>query len=243
MKETMIITYQLKLQSRFLKSIGTYLPSDHAIRAVHKNITRGDISIQSKKFEETKTKKLQDKNIASIENLPSFVTKTLNKMNENGELHWHGTSIPNDEIWVKVGDDHGKDSFKIALSICNVSKPNSKHNTHLIAMAKVQDTTRNIQTVMEDLKSQIDVLNILKWCNKTMKVFVFGDYWFLCKLCDISGPSGLYPCLWCHVSREGMQLGEVHVTSRSLLILDSDYNRFLENGGELKKSKTVSQRH
>ncbi|GFO17879.1 amine oxidase [Plakobranchus ocellatus] len=27
-------------------------------------------------------------------------------MNENGDLHWHGTSISNDEIWVKVGDDH-----------------------------------------------------------------------------------------------------------------------------------------
>ena len=47
MKEIMNITcHQFKLQSMFLKSIGAALQNEHAVSAVHKNITKGELKIQ-----------------------------------------------------------------------------------------------------------------------------------------------------------------------------------------------------
>ena len=93
----------------------------------------------------------------------------------------------------------------MALHLCNLKRPNSKFNTHLIALANVPDTTNNIQRIMDDLKTQMDELGAMTWHDKVIKVFVFGDYWFLSKLFGISGPAGTHPCLWCHTTTVDMQ--------------------------------------
>ncbi|GFN82789.1 hypothetical protein PoB_000929500 [Plakobranchus ocellatus] len=72
-------------------------------------------------------------------------------------------------------------------------------------MAKVPDTTHNMQIMFEDLKPQIESLQSFTWRGKAMKVFIFGDYWFLCKLYGLSGPSGLHPCLGCETNKKDMQ--------------------------------------
>ncbi|GFR70919.1 amine oxidase [Elysia marginata] len=238
MKETMNITYhQFKLQSKFLKSIGTHLPNEHAVRALHKNLARDDVEIINKQFNSTKSEDKYSKEVAFIKNLPSFVSKILNKLKTNDQLTWHNT-IPEDEIWIKVGGDHGKGSFKMSLHICNVKKPNSKDNTHLIALAKVPHTTHNIKVIIDHLQAQIHELTLMKWKEKTMKLFVFGDYLFLSKLCGLSGPSGSYPCLWCHVSKHQMQ-DETNATSepRTLESLRSDSVNFERAGSDKRKAK------
>ncbi|GFO12849.1 nrag8 protein [Plakobranchus ocellatus] len=44
MKEAMNMTYQMRLQSKLLKIIGSDLPNEHAVRRLHKQITAGDIT-------------------------------------------------------------------------------------------------------------------------------------------------------------------------------------------------------
>ena len=132
MKETMNITYhQFKLLSMLLKSIGAALPNEYAVRAVHKNITKGEVEIKKKIFENSKGSAEHELDAAFIGDLPIFVYKMLDKHDENKSLTWHNGTIPENEIWVKLEDDHGKDSFKMAFH--NLKRPNSKFNTHLIA--------------------------------------------------------------------------------------------------------------
>ena len=70
----------------------------------------------------------------------------LDKHDENKSLTWHNGTIPENEICVKLGGDQDKDldSFKMALHICNLKRPNSKFNTHLIALANVPDTANTV---------------------------------------------------------------------------------------------------
>ncbi|GFO02792.1 amine oxidase [Plakobranchus ocellatus] len=191
MKEAMNMTYQMRLQSKFLKTIGSNLPNEHAVRRLHKQITAGDIAVKIKTFQNKKMKQEYDLEVAYIRDILQFVTKKLEEHDKGGELNWHDGKIPQNEVWIKIGGDHGKNSFKVALSIFNLSKPNAKQNTHLIVMAKVPDTMHNMQIMLDDLKPQIESLQSFTWRGKAMKVFIFGDYWFLCKLYGLSGPSSM----------------------------------------------------
>ncbi|GFO19314.1 amine oxidase [Plakobranchus ocellatus] len=55
----------------------------------------------------------------------------------------HNGSIPENEIWIKIGEGHGKNSLKFTLQIANTEKPNTCHNTVVIAIALVKDTLDN----------------------------------------------------------------------------------------------------
>ena len=104
MKETMNITYhQLRLQTRFLKTIRTHLPNKHAVRAVHKNISAGNIDIKLKAFENSKSGKVYEREVAYIKDLSAFVVKILEREEKNGTLDWHDNTIPEDEIWMEIG--------------------------------------------------------------------------------------------------------------------------------------------
>ena len=51
--------------------------------------------------------------VAYIRDIPSFGRYTLNRFDEKGMLTWHNGQILHDEIWIKVGADHGGNSLKI----------------------------------------------------------------------------------------------------------------------------------
>ena len=57
-------------------------------------------------------------------------------------------AIPEDEIWIKIGGDHGKNSLKLTMEIANTKKPNSQSNTVVIGLAHVKDTYENIKTFL-----------------------------------------------------------------------------------------------
>ena len=71
-----------------------------------------------------------------VSDLARFLTDTLDL------LTWHNINnvIPEDQIWLKVGGDHGGGSFKMSLQIANIESPNSKHNTFMICMANAKDS-------------------------------------------------------------------------------------------------------
>ena len=83
-------------------------------------------------------------------------------------LTWRDGSIPGDEIWVKIGGDHGKNSLKFTLQVANTAKPNTRHNTLVIAIAAVRDSHENMVRFLEgELGSDIKALQSHSWRNKT----------------------------------------------------------------------------
>ena len=58
------------------------------------------------------------------EDLPGFVSAMLDQYKEVNQLSWHDGANPQNEIFIKVGGDHGGDSFKFMLQGGNVKTPN-----------------------------------------------------------------------------------------------------------------------
>ena len=87
-------------------------------------------------------------------------------------MTWHNGYIPEHQIWVKVGGDHGKGSFKMTMQIANLAKPNSKQNTILIAIAKIKDTYNNAHTLVHHMKARIEALTHLEWEGKKIVFFL-----------------------------------------------------------------------
>ena len=52
--------------------------------------------------------------VTCIALLPTFVTDLMDIYSETGQLVWNG--IATNEMWVKVGADHGQGSLKMTLS-------------------------------------------------------------------------------------------------------------------------------
>ena len=63
--------------------------------------------------------------------------------------------MPKDEIWIKIGGDKGRGSFKLNIQLCNVAHPNSQKNTYLLSLFMSGDSTTNLHTVLDMYKDQI----------------------------------------------------------------------------------------
>ena len=64
--------------------------------------------------------------LARVTNICGFVTTLLDQHKKHDTLTWHDSYIPHDEIWIKFGGDHGKDSLKFTKQVANTHRPNSK---------------------------------------------------------------------------------------------------------------------
>lgn len=81
-------------------------------------------------------------------------------------LTWHndnGDGIPEDEIWIKVGGDHGGGSFKLALHVCNLKKPNAPCNTICCLVFEAMDRRDNLETVLEVITEQLKIMKSRTW--------------------------------------------------------------------------------
>ena len=79
-----------------------------------------------------------------VADLPKSLDRLLPTYDEQRE-----GSILTDEIWIKIGGDHGENSLKFTLQIANTAKPNPRHNTVLIAIAAVRAAHDNIVRFLE----------------------------------------------------------------------------------------------
>ena len=66
--------------------------------------------------EDDKTTEEKATVVGKIKDFTELVTQLLDEYDKGGKLTWHNT-IPEDEVWVKVGGDHGGGSFKLTLQI------------------------------------------------------------------------------------------------------------------------------
>ena len=69
----------------------------------------------------------------------------------------------NNEIHVKIGGDHGGNSFKACYQVCNTTNPNSKDNTVIFSIFEAKDTRGNIRTGLRHFTSQVDELQKTMW--------------------------------------------------------------------------------
>lgn len=70
-------------------------------------------------------------------------------------LTWHNGAIPEDELWVKLGGDKGRGSFKFNIQLCNTTAPNSMKNTALLSVFKAGDTTTNLHIALDMYKEHV----------------------------------------------------------------------------------------
>ena len=163
-----------------------------------------------------------------------FITEHHDKYADENRLVWH-EQIPKDEIWVKIGGDHGGGSFKMCVQIVNVEKPNAAQNTVVFCCFLAPDSHVNLSLALCRFEEQIKALSDLKWRDKKICVFQFGNYDALCKLVGLPGAAATYPCYYCLTHREKCKnpgdKAEVHTLSN----IQQDRADFVKEGANLKK--------
>ena len=152
-------------------------------------------------------------------NLVAHVLKRLDDLKLCEALVAH-KFIPENEIHVKIGGDHGGQSFKSSYQIANVLHPNKLENTVIFAIFTAKDSRANLRICLNRYKSHIEMLNKQTWSNKSFRVFLFGDYEYLCSMYGITGANGKHPCLFCTITSSDMQLpkGTAHLTINNELL-------------------------
>ena len=191
---------QHRAQKRFLKSIGVNLACEKKERQEQKEAMFGDVVTETVDLilvNEDKSEVEKPTAVGRIEDITKLVTQLLDQYNKEGKLTWHNDTIPQDEIWVKVGGDHGGGSFKLTLQIANIANPNSKHNTCLFLISNCKDIPENLRRLLGLFDEQFTTLQTTTWRHKKIRLFFYGDYDFLLKIYGISGAQSTHPCIFC----------------------------------------------
>ena len=167
--------------------------------------------------------------IVHIPELCSFVFNHLDALNAEGLFHTRDLTLPSDEVWIKLGGDHGGDIFKVTLQVLNTSSPNSKDNTIVIMALQGKDTVENVKKTFEKVENEIIKLQNASWNNKTIRLFLCGDYQFLCSVYGIQGATSSFPCLWCYIPKTDIQKESTakNVKSRTLSEMSGNLEAFL----------------
>ena len=111
-----------------------------------------------------------------------------------------------------------------------------------LQIAKAKDYYNNLVQILIRLQSQLWKLQQLRWQKKFLRLFLFGDYDFLCKVMAISGHQGTYPCIWCLIKKSDMVIKRETRGStehRKLGQLMADHCAFINIGGS-KKMKAAA---
>ena len=229
---------------RFLANIGVKQEGEKKVREEQKKAVFADLVVRHRRLTfdnpDTQTTELRDTPIAYIDNLPAFVRQLLEKYKNENMLTSH-EFIPDDEIWLKIGGDHGGGSMKLMLQVANVQKPNSKHNTFLICIANAKDTHSNLKKIFEPCLRDIEELKEMTWQGKRVRLFMFGDYDFLLKVFGLSSAASTHPCLFCKASRNQYQrspLSRVESQGRTHTHLLRNHRQYVRAGSKKTKAKS-----
>ena len=178
---------QHRLHQRFLpEKVGVTCDGEAKVREERKCLLADHLCskvIQAKERDDKSANSVEGFSSAKaplvyVKDLSKFLEDRLQKYENNNHLKWEN-DLPKDKIWLKIGGDHGGNSFKICLQILNVDNPNAKENTNVIACMQAKDNHENLRTITNIHKDQIECLSSQTWKNKRFRLFIFGDYAFL----------------------------------------------------------------
>ena len=177
-----------------LKKVGVSFESEKKERDQLENL---NCDLQFKDEKKESGIDLKETPVVGAKNSTTFVMNLLDKLDESGALIFRNE---NDKVFVKVGGDHGGESFKLALQVANTDNPNSKKNIFVFSSFEAKDSHLNLQAVLSKYAEQIKEPRKAQWRGRRLAVFLFGDYEFLTKMFGISGAAGIHPCLWCNAT-------------------------------------------
>ena len=108
----MLLSWAKHKQNRkFLRKSGVKLPTEKEEQKLMEEVMCGKITTDQSALyfldRNTNAEVQRDTPIARIENIPLFVENLLEQYQSKDKLTWHNDTIPENEIWVKVGGDHG----------------------------------------------------------------------------------------------------------------------------------------
>ena len=175
-----------------------------------------------------------------IPDLITLVLSYLSSYRKADLLFWHDGAIKQNEILVKIGGDHGGNSFKLCFQIANVRNPNSLECTIPFCIFEAKDTPANLATAFSVFYDQIVTLNGMAWEEHTIHVTLFGDYEFQTSTYGLSGSSGVRPCLHCHTTKKDFQTEKQKravSTPRTLQTLREDLTKYQQDGCVLTRAK------
>ena len=66
--------------------------------------------------------------------------------------------MPQNELWIKLGGDKGRGSFKLNMQLANIPHPNSQRHTSLLSMFMASDSTTNLHTCLDMYYDQVTEL-------------------------------------------------------------------------------------
>ena len=236
---------ELRRTKRCLKPLGIHFENEQKEREIRDDILKDRFT--SEYLESTDK---SNENMENVENigiplvyipdLCGFVFDHLNALNSEGLFHTRDLTLPSDEVWIKLGGDHGGDIFKVTLQVLNKSSPNSKDNTIVIMALQGKDTVENVQMSFEKIESEIKKLQNASWNNKKIRLFLCGDYQFLCCVYGIQGATSSFPCLWCNVPKSDIQAESKAKSAQLRTLHDMSVNlkEFLSEG---KGKKSVAK--
>ena len=177
-------------------------------------------------------------------NLVGHILDRLNKLKECDLIRKH-YFIPDNEVHIKIGGDHGGGSFKMAYQVPNVNHPNRIDNTVIFSIFEAKDTISTLRMCLERFKAHVNKLTSVTWNEKSIRCFMLGDYEFSTNMYGLSGASGKHPCLWCEITADDMQVPlfvrqNIPCNKRSLANLKENYKRFLDDHqGNIKHAKMI----
>ena len=181
-----------------LKAQQVHIENETSQREHQKKIIPQDIDVEYNEFlykNEYKQSLQLRAPAVFIKDLKTYLFQILDQYKFQNLLILHENSRPNEEIWVKIGGDHGQGSLKATLQVLNIEKSNSKFHTSVFAMAQVPDKVHNLQTLLGRFKLQIEDMQNSNWNDRAIRIFLCRDYHFPADMHGISGSSGLRPCL------------------------------------------------
>ena len=228
-----------RLLQASLRDLGVIIEGEKKQLELAKHIVANVVSVQDKTFRNENLSKTTTAPFAKIADLPKFLDQHLDKLNDKGLLTWC-EGMDKDIINIKIGADHGKNSFKFTMGVINTPKPNSQKNTIVIGMAAVEDTYENLDEFLKGgvtkktgvfVSGIIDDLKALQnhyWRGKKINLSLNGDYDFLCKAYGISGAAGKFPCLFCLIPSESLIEKDKTFKERTIQSIIDDHNRFVQ---------------
>ena len=229
-KEALNLTISKQRDARrILKDKGVILASEKKEREVYKNIVKNKVLIDAVSVKTKTTTGEANKQVpmGRAPDLKPFVFRLLDEYEEQGSLLYEQVGIPENEIWLKIGGDHGQGSLKICLEIANLEKPNAREHTHILSMIEAKDTYEVLEEATLNLNFGIMDLKRSLWKGKNVKIFLFGDYSFLLNLYGLSGAAGTYPCLCCETSNLEIKNSEQGtISDRTLENIKRNFNNY-----------------
>ena len=105
-------------QKRVYRSLGIDFASEAREAEQQKKALFGKVIVEKTNLvfvDDEKNKYERETPVAKVENFLDLVKQLLDQYDKEEILTWHNGQIPDDEVWLKIGGDHGGGSFKLML--------------------------------------------------------------------------------------------------------------------------------